>query len=527
MTSINMKQLFFLIFSTLTCCTLPAQAQETATGTVFLDENNNGRMDPSEEGIPEVSVSNGREVVLTDDEGRYSLDIGKMEGNIFVIKPSGYRLPTDEQNHPKFYYLHKPEGSPELNYDGVEPTGPLPESVNFPLLKGEKDNQFSVLLFGDPQPYTKKEVEYFDRDIVAELQDVTSYDFGITLGDLVGRDMDLYPLYSKSVAKIGIPWFNVYGNNDINLDAETDRHADETFEATFGPATYSFNHGKAHFIILDDMIYPTEDDARMHYTLTRDQLLFVKNDLEHVSKDRLVVLAFHVPLFGSFKENSRRQLFSLLKDYSHTLSLSGHTHTQQIHFFGPEQGWQRITPHMHYNVGASGGSWWSGILGEDGIPPALMADGTPNGYAMLNVDGNTFTIDYKVAGKPADFKMSIWGPDVVAQNSWPTPQFYVNYFLGSEYTTVEYKLQDHEQWRPMSKVSERDPHAIELQYEWDNSKTLPKGKRPANPEKSTHLWKTWVPNDLSLGEYTVEIRVTDMFGRTFTDEFNYEVVEPK
>lgn len=502
-------------------------AQVTVTGKVYQDSNRNGVSDSAEEGISNVPVSNGSNVVLTNNKGEYSLEIDEKDGKVFVIKPEGYKLPTDKLNRPQFYYLHKSEGSPDLEYAGVEPTGPLPERINFPLLKREEKSEFHVLLFGDPQPYTEQEVEYFDRDIVSELHDVEKFDFGITLGDMVGRDLDLYQPYNRSVSKIGIPWFNVYGNNDMNLDAKSDQYADETFEATFGPANYAFNYGSAHFIILDDMIYPTEDDARLHYGLTRKQLRFIKNDLKHVSEDRLVVLAFHSPLFGSFRENNRRQLFNLLQDYPHTLSLSGHTHTQQIHFFGPEKGWSRVKPHMHYNVGAAGGSWWSGIPDEDGIPPALMSDGTPNGYAMLNINGNSFTIDYKVADKPDDYKMSIWGPKVVPQDAWPVPFLYVNYFLGSDFTTVEYRLEGSENWRIMRRIEEPDPYVVQRQQKWDTADSLPTGKRPPNPEESTHLWKTWVPNDLSLGEHTVEVRVTDMFGRTFTDDFTYEVVDSK
>jgi hypothetical protein len=275
------------------------------------------------------------------------------------------------------------------------------------------------------------------------------------------------------------------------------------------------------------MIYPTEDKSRLHRGFTEKQLQFIKNDLKHVSEDKLVLLVFHIPLFRSFQEQDRRQLFKLLQDYPNTLSLSGHTHTQQIHFFGVDKGWQQIKPHMHYNVGTTGGSWWSGIPGKDDIPPALMADGTPNGYGILNIDGNSFTIDYKVADKPAEYKMSIWGPEVVAQDSWPTPLLYVNYFLGSKFTTVEYKLNNADQWQPMRKVSEQDPHVIALQQEWDRLPTLPEGKRPANPTESTHLWKTWVPDDLPIGKYTIKIRVCDMFGRTFRDEFEYKVSKPK
>lgn len=522
---------FFLLIGCL-FLTPEINAQQTVTGTVFVDANENRMLDSEEQRLPDIPVSNGKSVVLTDSDGNYSLEISEDEGKIFIVKPSGYQFPTNEQNQPQFYYLHKPDGSPELEYSGVEPTGSLPESVNFPLLKREKKKKFSVLLFGDPQPYTRQEVEYFDQDIVSELHDAEGYEFGITLGDIVGDNLDLFQPYSESVAKIELPWFNIYGNHDMNFDAESDSLADETFEATFGPATYSFNHGKAHFIVLDDVVYPREDGESGYIGgFTDKQLEFIENDLKYVPKDRLVVLAMHIPLFiedygRTFRVEDRARLFDLLKEYPNSISLSAHTHTQQIHFFDDEDSWDRVKPHLHYNVGTTNGDWWSGVPDERGIPPTLMRDGTPNGYATLNIDGNDYTIDYKVANKPEDYHMSTWGPEVVPQNSWHGAQLFVNYFLGSEYTEVEYRIKgEQEDWRTMSKVEEQDPHVAKLRQKWDTADEVLEGKRPSNPVQSTHLWKTGVPNNLPLGEQTIEIRVTDIFGRTFTDEFSYEVVD--
>jgi hypothetical protein len=512
---------------------LPARAQQTATGTVYQDANANGQLDSGEEGIADVAVSNGRQVVLTDSEGSYSIEVDEQDSRVFVIKPAGYQLPVDELNRPQFYYLHKPDGSPELDFQGVGPTGELPESINFPLIEAESKNEFQALIFGDPQSYTRQEVDYFDRDIVAELHDATSYEFGISLGDLVGDNLDLFQPYSESVAKVGIPWFNVYGNHDMNFDAQSDKLADETFEATFGPATYSFNHGQAHFIILDDVVYPRTDGKSGYIGgLTDQQLDFIENDLKHVPKDHLVVLAFHIPIpeadNGSYRLPDRQRLFNLLKEYPHTLSLSAHTHIQQFNFFDVKEGWSQLKPHIHYNVGTTSGDWWSGEPGERDIPPTLMRDGTPNGYAMLNIDGNSFTIDYKAADYAEDYKMSIWGPKVVPQDSWHGAQLFVNYFLGSNYTQVQYRVKEYDDaWRTMGKAEREDPHVAALRQKWDGSTKLLEGKRPSNPIESTHLWKGGVPNNLPLGEQVIEVRVTDMFGRTFTDEFTYRVVEPK
>lgn len=528
-----MRYTILLIVLIKLACIPQVNAQLTVTGTVFADTNNNGTMDSGEAGLSEVAVSNGNEVVLTDEQGTYSIPIDDNDGKVFVIKPSGYKLPTDELNRPQFYYLHKPKGSPDLKFDGVEATGELPEAINFPLVKSVEKETFSVLLFGDPQPYSRQEVEYFDRDVVSELVDAQGYVFGITLGDIVGNDLDLFQPYSESVAQIGLPWFNVYGNHDMNFDAESDQFADETFEATFGPPTYSLNYGDAHFIIADDVVYPRKDGKPGYIGgFTEQQLNFIKNDLKHVSKDQLVVIAFHIPIFvpeqggRTFRLEDRDRLFELLEDYPHTLSLSAHTHIQQFKFFDEEDNWHRIRPHTHYNAGTTSGDWWSGVPDNRGIPPTLMRDGTPNGYAMLHVEGNDYTIDYKVAEKPADYQMSLWGPEVVPQDFWHGAQLYVNYFLGNSFTQVEYRvIGQQNRWRNMRRVEEQDPYVAQLRQKWDTASNVLEGKRPSNPIISTHLWKTGVPNDLPLGKHTLEIRVTDMFGRAFIETYDYEVVK--
>lgn len=502
-----------------------AWAQTTASGTVYWDKNQNGQRDSADAGLPGVAVSNGREVVLTNEEGKYSLEIDAEEDNIFVVKPSGYRLPADELNRPRFYYLHRPEGSPELEYEGVKPTGPLPEAVNFPLIKASNDRSFRVLLLADPQPANREEVNYFDQDIVSELRGADGFAFGLTLGDMVDGRLDLFEPYSRAVAKIGIPWFHVHGNNDKNASAEKGRHSDETYEANFGPSTYAFNYGDTHFIVLDNVDHPRPNTlAGFTGGLTDEQLAFIQNDLEHVSPDKLVVLAFHIPLFGSFPDRDRRELFELLEKYPNTLSLAGHTHEQQFRFFDAEDGWKRLKPHMHFNVGSASGLRWSGVPDERGIPPAVMRDGTPNGYAILNIEGSSFTIDYKAANKPADYRMRIWGPKVVPKDTPHYAQLYVNYFLGNSYTDLEFRLKGSDSWRPMRRVEEADPHLTAVRTKWDRAEEVPEGFRPLNPVESTHLWTGFVPNNLPAGEHTLEIRVSDLFGRTFIDEFTYRVV---
>ena len=108
-------------------------ADNYASGVVFHDRNRNGERDAFDFGVRGVAVSNGLDVVLTDWRGRYRLAVGD-DTIVFVIKPGGWATPLDENGIPRFYYNHKPQGSPtDLAYPGVSPTGPLPDLILFIL----------------------------------------------------------------------------------------------------------------------------------------------------------------------------------------------------------------------------------------------------------------------------------------------------------------------------------------------------------------------------------------------------------
>jgi hypothetical protein len=523
-----MKKRIAAILLPVFICSMGSLAQTDVTGFVYEDLNGNNRFDRKEKGIPDVAVSNGKEVVTTDQKGRYTLPV-QNDNIVFVIKPGGYTTTVNEYNLPQFYYIHKPEGSPELEFPGSPPTGPLPGEVNFGLVPQNEPDTFRILVFGDPQPYTREEVDHFHRTITAELQGIQNVAFGITMGDLVGDSLALFNPYKEAIREIGIPWRNVLGNHDINFDVEHDSLTDETFETHFGPATYAFNHGKVHFIVLDDILYPDPRDGKGYWGgLREDQFTFIENDLKFVPKENLVVLAFHIHLSqendtATYNPEHRNRLFSLLKDYPHTLSLSAHTHRQNQMLIGPEHGWQQEGVHHHYNIGTTSGDWYSGKLNEKGIPISTMKDGTPKGYAYINFDNNQYTIDYKVFDKDPDYKMAVFTPNVVLKDSWANAQIIVNFFSGGPQDSLFCKIDDGE-WKAMDNTPIHDPFFVREVVEWDFAEELFPGRRPSNPAESTHIWTGFLPTNLEAGEHTVYIRAHDMFGREYKAERKFKIV---
>ncbi|MGC3947209.1 MAG: calcineurin-like phosphoesterase family protein [Chryseolinea sp.] len=501
-------------------------AQTSVDGTVFDDINGNGKKDRKEKGIAGVAVSNGFEVVATDASGAYSLPVGN-DNIIFISKPSGYQVPMNERGLPAFYYIHKPGGSPgSYKYKGVAPTAKLPRRIDFALHAVEEPENYTALIFGDPQPYDTTELGYFEKAVVAEVENVKGVTLGISLGDIVGDDLDLHLPYLEAMKRIGVPWYNVMGNHDINYEALLDSLADESFEAHFGPANYSFNYGRVHYVILDDILYPDPRDGKGYWGgFTKAQLHYLENDLKLVDKSKLVILSFHIPFQqydNSYRTEDRQRVFDLLKDFSNALILSAHTHLQRNDFYTKDDGWQGGKPLHEYNAGTTSGDWYSGEINQQGVPASTMRDGTPKGYAYIEFRGNEYTIRYKVAGKPETYQMEIFAPKAIPSYRNTPAGIYTNFFMGTPTDDVSYRI-DNGEWKKMTYVRDADPTFVATLFRWDLADNLLAPRRPSNAVDCTHLWRGTFPSDLKTGSHTIEIKAVDRYGKTHSGERKFDV----
>ncbi len=499
-------------------------AQTTATGTVYHDLNKNSRKDRGELGIANVCVSNGKEVVKTDKNGKWTLPAGDDTG-FFVIKPAEYAVPLTSDNLPKHYYLHKPNGSPSTKSEGVAPTGALPSSIDFPLWKQKSETQFSVLLFSDTQTRGLTEVNYVTHDAVEECIG-TKARFGISLGDIVADDPNLFAEINGSIGQIGVPWYNIFGNHDFNRGASDDQFSDETFERFYGPSTYAFEEGQVAFVGLKNVYFGPDGKYKGHFT--EAQIAFVKNYLAHVPDDKLVVLLMHIPIVIC---DNRKEIFQLIEKRPHTFSTSGHTHTMINFWVDEKYGWTHPTPHHHFVNATISGSWWCGLKDETGIPHATMNDGTPNGYSILTFDGNKYAIRFKAARRPDDYQMNIYWPDELSKAELDTTQLRVNVFAGSARTKVEFQLAAQTNWTPLMLTPQRDPGNM-LMFQQSayleatvNDTKLDKifGWSMDKPSVSTHIWQGKLPTDLPPGTHRLTVRTTDAFGKTYTSHRIFRV----
>jgi lysophospholipase L1-like esterase len=488
--------------------------EQTATGTVFHDTNGNRRLDRGEPALAGMRVSNGREIVRTGRDGTYRLPVGE-DTILFVIKPSGLRTPLDANGLPEFYYIHKPAGSLPSAFPGVAPTGPLPESVDFPLYPQAEPEQFQAILFGDTQTRNLAEVGYLAHDVVEELIG-TKAAFGVTLGDIVFDDLSVFEPLNQAIAMIGIPWYNVIGNHDLNFDAIDDRDSDETYERIYGPSYYSFDYGAVHFLVLDDVQWAIDDTTgKGGYRggLGDEQMAFIRADLAALPDEQMVVLMMHIPLVDV---HDRQELYRLIERRPFCLSISGHKHYHEHRFITEADGWRGAKPHHHVINVTACGNWWAGAPDERGIPHATMSDGAPNGYTLLTFDGRQYTIDFRAASRSADYQMNILAPDEVASSQLEQTVVHVNVFNGSERSTVEMQFGSAEDWLPLQRTVAPDPaYTAVVAAEQKLLEQSEAWRKLDRPKPSTHLWQAQLPGGVQPGTHALRVRTTDMHGRTF------------
>ncbi len=533
-----------------------AQAQPapaTATGTIT--EIGAGAA-PGAKGppLPGVLVSNGREVVRTAADGRYSLPIAPGQ-SIFVIKPAGFRLPVDPAtNLVRHSYVYDPEGTPAalgFRYEGLAPTGPLPAAIDFELTRVDEPARFDVILMTDPQPESTAEVEYVRDDIVSRLVESEAA-FGMTLGDLMFDDLSFYHRFNRIVGTVGLPWWNVGGNHDLDYEAPDARRSRDTWKRVFGAPYYAHEHAGALFVMLDNVDYlgtgtGKEGGVRGAYRghFPEDQLAFVKNLLAATPADRLIVLAFHIPLRTYLdpkdpanNTDNAGDLLALLGDRP-AVSFAGHTHSTEHHYLGADVGFASKVAHHHHVLAAASGSWWSGPLDHRGIACADQWDGTPNGTHVLSIDGGAYTTRFVPAAEPAGSRMRIsletqyhandrevvrtlpmetlLRSPVSADQAGST-RVVVNVFDGGPRTKVAFAL-DTRTPVAMRRVAKVDPFVAQLYARYPE--TI---KKWVVPQHSSHLFEAHLPADLQPGTYALKVTASDEHGRSLNEAMVLEVV---
>jgi len=500
-------------------------------GLVFDDRNGNGLLDADEPGIAGVKLSNGRELVLSDAEGRFAIAVEDGQ-TVFAIKPTGYRFGRREDGLPDFWRHHLPDGSPPLRYGGIEATSLVGADWQIALQADAAfESDFEVLVFGDPQPKSMADVDYYAGDIVEPLRGRHGAQLGLSLGDIVDDDLSLYPAMNAVTTRLGIPWLHVAGNHDLDFDAPQDAQSLHSFRAHYGPDTFAWEEPGLALVGLDNVVYLPGQRPEYIGGLREDQFAFLEAYLATVPREHLLVLAAHIPFFDArpdretFRRADRERLFALLQDFPRVLLLTSHSHAQRNVLHDASSGWHGEGRLHEYNVGAACGGFWGGVKDAEGIPSALMADGTPNGHArlVLRQDGD-YALFWHPARDAKDSQIALHAPRVLRRGAYPAMAVWANVFMAMPDTRVEFRIGDGD-WQPMQRRLEPDPRVLRENLLDDAADSLRGFDRTPAATASPNLWRAMLPTDLAAGEHRIEVRADVPWRGWQHAETSYRLVE--
>lgn len=528
------------LFSIPVLSQVPLQAQQ-AQGTVYLDSNQNDLYDPGESGIPNVKISNGVEVVHTDAQGTYQIALPPGR-TLFLSKPASYRLPLNEVQLPQFYYHHYPEGTPDIanwKWPVIEPTGPLPERIDFALFKETPADTFKAMGFADPQTGTHEDLDMMRKDIIDELfGNPYEAKFGLVAGDVVNDNLALYERHNRLMAQINIPMWNVPGNHDLNQESPTYQLATQTFKRVFGPDYYSFDYGSVHFLALNNVGYLGKEQGYIGH-IDSLQMQWVENDLQDVPSDKLIIILTHIPLITyadnrSFPEgintDNFKELLKILSRFEHIYTISGHDTSNSWKVeVNHRHGWYGRPFIAHTLAEVRGSGWEKGPRDERGVRAATMEDGNPNGYYVFYFEGAHMRPRFIPAGgDPTDRLRIMLDPPLLPFEGNPveldrgiqqdSTYIVVNFFDGGERDEVHISL-DGDSPIAMEYVEQTDPGYAREYEKYENT---PDAYQP--PAVSSHIWQYRLP-ELEPGIHSVEIFAKDEFGFEDTETTTFEVLK--
>ena len=494
--------------------------------------NVTGKVSCNGQGLAGVLVSDGIQIVETDQEGNYQMASTKETKFVYVILPSGYEAPT-EGFLPQFHKVL----TEDVN---------TPEEANFELNKVDNDN-FTLLVCGDMHLANRtNDVAQFEKVAVTmnEIANSRSKVYAIALGDMTWEKYWIsnnfaYPEYISTMNRIftNLPFYHTMGNHDNEQAAAGDFDKSFLFVKTFAPNYYSFNLGKAHFIVMDNLDFTDcpageEDYAR---NFTKAQLDWLVEDLKHVDKSTPVFVAMHevlqrwsgdgwsTPLSG--KDANLDEFVAFFDGYNVNV-FSAHTHCMFNHEHAPN--------FVEYNAAAVCASWWWSGYRTPGIH--VGQDGSPGGFTVFDFTGANHTRYYQAACQSADYQFRAYDMNKVKE---VVADKYENYLDGASAQDKFKKYYDYIH----QKYAENDILVNVWDYDEDWTVTIEENGTPLNitavpaydplhiialtaerckkdgsdPQFLTARWTHFFKATASAADSEVKVTVTDRNGKTYTE----------
>jgi hypothetical protein len=517
---------------------MPTKAGATVMGMVYCGF----------EPIAGVVISDGVNVTTTDENGRYYLNSNKDFGYIFISTPGGYTTGNIGKTNTPAHFQRTTAAAGTL------------EQINFELTK-EDQSEVALLTFADMHLAKRNDdISQFEAGFIVDVNElIKQYEangykvYGVTLGDQAWDNYWYENNYGLTEAmtevnKINCSTFNCMGNHDNDPYCADNFTAQQAFIDIVGPNYYSFNLGKTHVVVLDDIYYinkgglqGTIGDRTYSSKIDDVQMAWLKKDLATIAdKTAPLIICAHIQLNSrptinsdgtisqSVSMSSGQDLISALSSFSNVKVLTGHTH---INYAGSNG-----SNIFEQNTAAVCATWW--WTGKSGYANNhICRDGTPGGYGIWTLHNRTVAHSYKSIGYNLNYQFrttDLNQVQITAERFAPsctTPDDVKTY--ASSYTSVNnsnqvliYVFNWNEGWSikvtedndgktstlTPKRISSVDPLHI-ISYEMMR---LNVNKTPTESFVTTTNSKTFMVT-ASSATSTLEITVTDNYGNVYTE----------
>lgn len=514
------------------------QVKAYGTMQVIIKDNLNpgaaatvyGRVTCEGRPLADVVISDGVEVVKTDASGVYQMTSQKKFGYVFVSIPSGYEVLSD--------------GVLPLLHQRLISDANTVERVDFNLVKSDWDqNSYTLLTFGDMHLAGGRNNDriYFSQfcnDVNDYIESRKSEKvLALTLGDMTwdyywyDRNYQ-FKEYLADVNNIkNLTIFHTIGNHDHDMNLPGDFENSVQFTRDLAPDFYSFNIGKVHYVILDDILSTSKgggkSDRKYNELVTEEEFAWLAKDLAFVSKDYSVIVAMHATTGNLDSADNRNRLVSCFDGFSNVHFVTGHTHK-----FSHSTLSSTCSDH---NTGAVCADWWNSANNTSGAIN-IGQDGGPAGYSIYNISGTDLKWQYKPTNISTDYQFrsydrncinlaaSVVMPDAADANKLLFDKYAAGWAYASDANEVyinvwnygpgwSIEVTENGKSLSVSKASSslyRDPlHLYVYQIKTFKSST----SETFATSSCGHMWMVTASSPTS----TLEIKVSDPFGNVYTE----------
>lgn len=419
-------------------------------------------------------ISDGFLTTISDERGEFRFKTYSGASHVFISVPAEYEIPMNDGLPKIFEKIDTDKDSVKIDF-------------NLKPLKNGIEKEFTLIAVADPQVRNSSQLKRLDNETIVDIKNtINDYDnvYGLTLGDLAFDSLNFINNIKQSFITTNIPFFNTIGNHDFSTAVYDPVEGSKEFVSHFGPLDYSFNRGKAHIIVMNNVF--NYGVTSYNWGFSVEQINWLKSDLKHVSKDKMVIVCVHIPVLPSSTMERKTEFLEAITGYNEVHILSGHWHANSNYINSNLNVYEHLT-------GAASGMWWGSTINKCGAP---------NGYGVYEIRENKMkNWYYKSVKYDKDYQIRLLEPNNFGDKD--------GYVIANVWNADErWKIEMFEDEVKSGDMEQFNDYAPEV-YEYIKSLKIAEGSNYYL--KTNHLYRLKPKNPNAQ----ISIKATDRFGNTY------------